>query len=133
MMQIILGIIVLLHGLVHLWYVILSQGWVKFQADMGWTGQSWLLTNVLGDNFIRVLATTFYSLSTFLFVMAGVGLLFSQGWTRIWMIAASVISAITIFVFWDGNFSMLVEKGLLGFLISAGLLVAALGFKWPAL
>jgi len=43
-MNILIGIFILLHGLVHMWYVTLSQGWVEFQANMGWTGKSWLLT-----------------------------------------------------------------------------------------
>jgi hypothetical protein len=124
-MQIILGIIVVLHGLVHLWYVTLSQGWVEFQADMGWTGQSWLLTNMLGENLPRGLATVFYSLGTILFVVGGVGLMVGQEWAWTWMMIASMISVISILVFWDGKFGLLVQKGLLGFLISAGILIVA--------
>jgi hypothetical protein len=40
MLRILFGIFVVLHGLVHLWYVVLSQRLVEFQADMGWTGES---------------------------------------------------------------------------------------------
>ena len=27
-------------GLLHLWYVTLSQRWTEFQPEMGWTGES---------------------------------------------------------------------------------------------
>jgi hypothetical protein len=115
-----------------MWYVTLSQGWVEFQANMGWTGKSWLLTNMLGNDVTRMAATVFYGLSTIVFLVAGVGLLAKQDWTRIWMIAASVISTITISVFWDGNLSMPVEKGALGLLINIGIFVAIFFFGWLA-
>jgi hypothetical protein len=128
-MQTILGIILCLHGLVHLWYVTLSRGWVDFQADMGWTGHSWILTNTLGSDITRGLATLLYSLATVSFTVAGIGLLANQDWARTGMIIASLISAGTILVFWDGSFKMLVEKGVIGFLISLGILGAAVFLK----
>jgi hypothetical protein len=131
-MNILISIFILLHGLVHMWYVTLSQGWVEFQANMGWTGKSWLLTNMLGNDVTRMVATVFYGLSTIVFLVAGVGLLAKQDWSRTWMIVASVISTITIFVFWDGNIGMPVEKGLLGLLINIGILIAILIFGWLA-
>jgi hypothetical protein len=131
-MNILIGIFILLHGLVHMWYVTLSMGWVEFQANMGWTGRSWLLSNLLGNDIIRMVSTVFYGLSTITFLVAGVGLLAKQDWSRVWMIAASVISTITILVFWDGNIGMPVEKGLLGLLINIGILVAILMFGWLA-
>lgn len=132
-MQIFLGIFIFMHGLVHLWYVTLSRGWVKFQADMGWTGHSWLLTNGLGINFTRVLASIFFSVGAICFIIASIGLLAKQDWTRTWMIAASLISTATILAFWDGKLDMLVEKGVLGFLISVGILVAIFFLGWLSL
>ena len=52
------GLFIVLHGLVHLWYVVLSQKLVAFQPEMGWVGRSWLLTNVLGDSPTRSLYFT---------------------------------------------------------------------------
>jgi hypothetical protein len=129
-MRILLGIFILLHGLVHLWFVTLSRGWVKFQADMGWTGHSWLLTNIFGNGPTSLLATVSYAVAAITFVIASIGLLANQQWTRPWMIAASVISAATILVFWDGKFPMIVEKGIIGFMISAGILVAIFFLGW---
>jgi len=99
---------------------------------MGWTGDSWLFTNLLGNDITHTVATIFYSLSTVTFLVAGTGLLAKQDWSRAWMIAASVISTITILVFWDGNIGMPVEKGLLGLLINIGILVAIFLFGWLA-
>lgn len=132
MFRIAIGSILMLHGLVHLWYVTLSQGWVQFQADMGWTGKSWLFTNLLASNFTSFVATAFYSLATITFLVAGIGLIADQEWSRTWMIVASVISSVAILIFWDGNLNMLVQKGVLGLLINIGILVAILLFKWLA-
>jgi len=57
MIRVLSGVFFVLHGLVHLWYVVLSQRLVAFQADMGWTGESWLLTGPLGDVASRWVAT----------------------------------------------------------------------------
>jgi hypothetical protein len=129
-MRIVIGIFIILHGLVHLWYVTLSQGWVKFQNDMGWTGESWLLTDLVGSNLNRWLATFLYSLATITFLLAGVGFLANQEWARVWIVVASVISVVTILVFWDGKLNMFVEKGGLGILISAGTLIAAVVYNF---
>jgi hypothetical protein len=114
-----------------MWYVTLSQGWVEFQANMGWTGKSWLLTNMLGNDVTHLAATIFYGLSTIAFLVAGTGLFAKQDWARVWMIAASVVSSLTILVFWDG-LSMPVEKGGLGLLINLGILLAIFLFGWLA-
>jgi hypothetical protein len=131
-MNILIGIFILLHGLVHMWYVTLSQGWVEFQANMGWTGKSWLLTNLFGNDMTRVIATILYGLSTATFLLAGSGVLAKQDRSRLWMIIASVISTITILVLWDGSLSMPVEKGALGLVINIGILVAIFLFGWLA-
>lgn len=129
-MRILFGIFIFLHGLVHLWFVALSLGWVKFQADMGWTGHSWLLTKWLGNNHTHLLAAIFYSMAALCFVIASIGFFSNQEWTRIWMMIAALISAVTILVFWDGKAIMLVEKGLIGFLISTGMFIAIRFLGW---
>ena len=121
-----LGIFIVLHGLVHLWYLTLSQGLVEFEAEMGWTGQSWLFSAFLGDSALRWLATTLYAIATLGFVAGGLGLVAQQDWWQPVTIAAAAISAVTIVLFWDGGAQMLVQKGLIGFLIDIIVLVVLL-------
>jgi hypothetical protein len=45
----------------------------------------------------------------------------------------SVGECAIIALFWDGGLQRIVEKGLLGFLINAALLIALLLFNWPSL
>lgn len=130
-MRLLMGIFVSLHGLVHLWYLTLSLGWVAFQPEMGWTGRSWLLSTLVGNQATRFVAAVTYSLVAVAFLVAGAGLIASQAWTRAWLLGASALSILAIVVLWDGNLQMPVEKGLLGLLVSAAILGAVLGYNWP--
>jgi hypothetical protein len=123
MMQILSGIFLILHGLVHFWYVTLSMGWVTFQEDMGWTGQSWLLSGWLGEHAARYLAAAGYALAGVLFAAAGALVWMNSESAGKWLVPAAVLSAGMIFLFWDGQLSLLVEKGLLGLVISLAVLI----------
>jgi hypothetical protein len=121
-----MSIFVILHGLVHLWFVVLSQDLIEFQPEMGWTGASWFFTGLLGGGAPRTLASAVYVLATVAFVIAGAGLLFDAAWALPLVKGAAAFSGLMILLFWDGNPQMIVEKGLLGFLIDVALLVANL-------
>lgn len=121
-MHILSGIFLFLHGLVHFWYVTLSMGWVSFQEDMGWTGQSWLLSGWLGENTARYLAAAGYALAGVLFAAAGVFVWMNSESAGKWLVPAAVLSTGMIVLFWDGQLSLLVEKGLLGMVISLAVL-----------
>jgi len=126
MIRVLAGIFIALHGLVHLWYVVLSQRLVEFQADMGWTGESWLLTRLLGDTGTRSVAAVVFGLAAVGFSAGGVGMLLRQGWSRPVLIASAAFSALMVTVFWDGRPGMIVQKGLVGLLIDGAILMALL-------
>jgi hypothetical protein len=132
MSRFLFGIFIVLHGLIHLWYVTLSLELVEFQAEMGWTGKSWLFSALLGDGATRSLATLLYGLATLGFVIGGIGVFVQQEWWRPVVMGSAAFSAVLILLFWDGGVQMLVEKGLIGFLINAALLVALFVFGWPS-
>jgi hypothetical protein len=121
-----IGIFVVLHGLVHLWYVVLSQRLVEFQAEMGWTGESWVFSSLLGDGTTRSLASALYALATVGFVAGGIGMLIRQEWWRTVVMAAAALSTATVVLFWDGSPDLIVQKGLIGLLIDGAILVALL-------
>jgi hypothetical protein len=128
MVRILIGVFAILHGLMHVWYVILSQRLVAFQPEMGWTGDSPLLTGLLGDATARLVATILYALATLGFVVGGGGWLAQAGWERTWLIVPAAISALAILLFWDGKSEMLVQKGAIGLLIDVAFLVGMLLF-----
>ncbi|MGD1993386.1 MAG: hypothetical protein PVI59_09345 [Anaerolineae bacterium] len=126
MLRILSAVFVVLHGLVHMWYVALSQGWVEFEPEMGWTGESWLLSRFLGESATRSLASIVFIVATLAFVVSGVGTLFNAGWWRSALLASAIFSTAMVVLYWDGSFEMIVQKGLIALLINAGILVAVL-------
>ena len=132
MLRFLFGTFVVLHGLVHLWYFTLSRRLVEFKPEMGWTGKSWILSNLLGDSTTRSLASTLFILTAIAFVISGVGI-FSRGeWWWSILLGSAVFSSAILFLLWDGNMQLIVQKGLIGFLISLAILLVLLLFKRPA-
>ena len=126
MLNVLSAIFVMLHGLVHLWYVTLSQGLVEFEAEMGWTGKSWLLSGFVGDGTGRWLASALYGLATIAFVAGGIGLLTEAAWSRAVLIGAAVFSSAVVLLFWDGSTQMPVQKGLVGLVVNVAIVVGVL-------
>lgn len=131
MLRTLFGLFVVLHGLVHLWPVVLSQRLVEYKPEMGWTGESWVLTGIVGDGVTRMVASGLYTLAMVLFVASGVGLVARGDWWRSLLVASAGCSAIVILVFWDGSSGQLVEKGLVGFLIDLVIILLVLVVNWP--
>jgi hypothetical protein len=128
----IFAILSILHGLVHLWFVTMSLHLVEVTEEMGWTGKSWLLSNHVGEGVTRALAVFLYALAALGFVVGGAGLILDQSWFRPLLVAGSAISIVAVLLYWDGVTSKLVEKGLIGLLLSVGFLIAMGLLGWPA-
>jgi len=131
MVRFLFGIFIVLHGLVHLWYVALSQRLIEFQPEMGWTGESWIFTPLLGDAVTRALASVLCALATIGFTTGGIGMLIRQEWWRSMVVGSAALSTAIVVLFWDGSLELIVEKGLIAFLINVAILVALLVLKWP--
>jgi hypothetical protein len=119
----VVGVFFVAHGWAHVWYIILSQRLLEIKEEVGWTGESWLLSGFLGELVLRNVATVGYSMSLIGFMAGGAGLLLNQGWWRSMTLASAVVSLVTVVLFWDGKFSMLTEKGLIGLLIDVAVIL----------
>lgn len=128
MRRILVGVFLVLHGLVHLWYVVLSQGWVEVEDQMGWNGHSWLFSSVLSSETLLALASVLYVLVTIGFVLAGVGFALDAGWWPPVVVGTAALSTVVLVAMWDGRFELLIEKGAAGVLINVGLIAAVLAF-----
>jgi len=124
--NLLIGAFLALHGLVHVWYVVRSQGWVEVEDAMGWNGHSWLLSGSLGDGTILSIASVVYVLVTVGFVVGGVGYALQSDWRSPVLIAAAVLSTLMLVTMWDGQFDLLVEKGVVGVAINVALVGALL-------
>lgn len=123
MVNILINIILMLHGLVHIWYIVLARGWVEFQSEMGWTGSSWLLSGRVSESALSLLITLAYGIAAAGFVIGGAANLSSQVWSQAVLLFSAIFSSLLLIIFWDGNFSLLVEKGLVGLIINIALII----------
>ena len=129
MRRLLVGIFLVLHGLVHLWYVVLSQGWVEVEDQMGWNGHSWLFSSVLSSETLLALASVLYVVVTIGFVLGGIGFALDAGWWAPVVVGTAVLSTVVLVAMWDGRFELLIEKGAAGVLINVGLIAAVLAFE----
>jgi hypothetical protein len=131
MLKLVIGIFMVLHGLVHLFYFGQSQRLFELQADMIWPDGSWAFSKLLGDKATRLLASVACVLAAIGFVAGGVGILLKQGWWRPVLVISAAFSAAIFVLFWDGKMQKLTEKGLIAILINASILIAVLILQWP--
>jgi hypothetical protein len=127
-----LGVFIILHGLVHLWYFTLSQRLVEFKREMGWTGESWIFSNLLGAPTTRFVAGALFVLAATAFLISGFGIFVRAEWSWSMLLGSAVFSATILFLLWDGNMQLIVQKGLIGFLISLVILFVLLLLKRPS-
>ncbi len=131
MKEIIFGVFIVLHGLVHLLYFGQSARRFELQPGMTWPDGSWAFSELLGDNDTRKLASIFCILAAGGFVIGGAGVFFGQSWWRTVVVASSAFSGLLYILFWNGQLQKLPNQGAVGLLIDIVILLAILVFRWP--
>ena len=131
MIVILFGIFFVLHGLVHLLYFGQSARVFELQPGMVWPDGSWAFSRLLGDVAARNLAGVLLALAALGFVIGGIGVFAKQAWWRPAVVAAAVFSSLIYFLFWDGSWGHLDNKGGIGILINLAILATLLIFQWP--
>ena len=128
-MRIVLGIFVVLHGLVHLFYVGQSQRFFELQPGMTWPDGAWAFSGLLGDGGTRLLASIVYALAAVGFVAGGLGGLARQGWGRPVAMGAAIFSIVIIVLLWNGTAHKLADQGAIAVLINLAILAVLLIWK----
>ena len=130
-MNIIFGIFLILHGLVHLLYAGQSRRMFELRPGLAWPDGSWLFSSWLGNGATRSLATILLAVAALGLVVAAVGLFLRQDWWRLAAVGAAALSAVIYLVFWDGKLQAVDAKGGIGILIDLAIVVVAQVLKWP--
>ena len=130
-MNIIFGVFIVLHGLVHLLYFGQSARFFELAPGMLWPTGSWAFSKLLGEEANRNLASVLLALAATGLVVGGVGILASQSWWRPVIVGSTIFSSVIFILFWDGLAQHLDNKGAVGILINAAILAALLLFHWP--
>jgi hypothetical protein len=131
MLEFVIGVFLVLHGLVHLLYFGQSRRLFELQPGMAWPDGSWMFSKLLGDGATRWLAGISCVLAAAGFVAGGIGIFLGQAWWRPLVVGSAALSAAIFVLFWDGKLQKLANKGAIAILINGAILVAVLIFQWP--
>ncbi len=118
MLKTIFSIVIILHGLIHIWYLLLFSKVVKYFPEMGWTGESWLMSGFSKILWVRYTGIILYSLTCLLFVSSGISLMANSSLTIYLLNISAILSSVLIVFFFDGRFDMLIQKGLVGLILN---------------
>jgi len=130
-LRFIIGLVVTLHGLVHLLYFGQSWRFFELQPGMVWPDGSWVFSRLLGDKPTRLLASVSCIAVALVLVAGGSGIILSQAWWRLPVVSAAAFSTVIFILFWDGHLQRLDDQGGIGLLINLVILAAVLLFGWP--
>jgi hypothetical protein len=126
MWRFVFGIVIVLHGLVHLLYFGQSRRLFELRPGMIWPDGSWAFARLLGVAGTRWLASVACLLATAGFVAGGAGLLLDQAWWGPVAGGTAAFSSILYVLFWDGKRQKLSDQGAIAILINIAILVAVL-------
>jgi hypothetical protein len=130
MLMLIIGTLVVLHGVVHLLYS--GQSWRLFelQPGMAWPENSWTLSRLLGNQALKAFASLACALAAIGFAAGAAGLFLGYDWWRPVVVGSATFSTLCFIVCWDGRTEQLAEKGALGVLINLAILIAVVIVPW---
>jgi hypothetical protein len=130
-MSIFVGILFVVHGLIHLLYFGQSASLFELQAGMNWPDGSWALAGLLGVDATRFVAAGACILAALGFIVGGVALFASFGWWKVIIVASAVFSTALYLLLWDGKMQGLSNSGLIAIVINIAILVSVLILHWP--
>jgi len=131
MLNIVIGVFIILHGLVHMLYFGQSQKYFEVQPGMTWPDGSWAFSGLLGNDTTRSLASILLVLIAVILVIGGIGLFAKWELWRSIVIGGVLLSTVTYLLLWNGQMQRLDNQGFVGILINLAILAALLIFRWP--
>lgn len=126
LLQIVAGVFLILHGVVHLLYFGQSARYFELQPGMVWPHGAWAFPR-LEDSALRRLASGSLILAFVGFGISGVGVLLDQDWWQPIVIATAIFSTLIYILCWDGTSRRLDNQGGIGILINLVIIVLAFG------
>ena len=131
-MNIILGLFLIWHGLIHLLYAGHSRRLFELRPGMTWPDGSWLFSKLLSNEITRLTAVFLLAVAALGFIAGGLGLFLGQDGWRLAVTSAAALSSVIYLIFWNGKFHALDQQGGFGILINRALVVSVWGLRWPS-
>jgi hypothetical protein len=130
-MNLLFGVFMALHGLVHLLYFGQSARIFELKPGMTWPDGSWAFSRLLGNDATRVLASVALILAALALAAGGIAIATNQAWHRPVVAGAAAFSAVVYLLLWNGRAQNLDGQGAVGILIDLAILLVVLVLQWP--
>jgi hypothetical protein len=124
-----LAFLVSVHGLI---YIVTPLSSLSTTVYAGWKGSSVLLGSVIAGDALKSFTTALWLIAGVGIVLAGVSFILVSRFPSLWRpltIFATAVGILSFVVFWDGQTAEFVNQGGIGLVLSAMILVGALGFS----
>lgn len=105
------GVLIVLHGLVHLQYFGQSLRLFELQPGMVWPESSWVFSKLLGDEATRTLASIACILAGVGFMAGDIGTLVEETWWHPFIAGTAAFSTGLLILFWNGGSKKLDKQG----------------------
>lgn len=125
-LRVALAIVLVAHGIGHVLFLAPALRLVDWGRQ---TGESWLLTDLLGDPLTRAIAAVGWATATVLFLVGAFGLLSRSGWWRVVVFIAALVSLVAIVGMWDG---IATSNAFLAAVVDVVVVGAIVRAIWPA-
>lgn len=122
-MRILVGALIILHGLVHLMYVGQALRWFELRAGMEWPIGARFLPSRLSDVRLREFAAVTVGTTSLALVVGGVGILLDSEWAPWLTIASATLVSFLHVLLWNGDRKTSPDQGLYGIIINAIIVV----------
>ncbi len=117
-MKTLIGIFIILHGLVHLFYFAHSKRIFELRPGFEWPDNSWALSKLPGTKTIRTIVSLMCILVAATFVISGIAYITNAVWTfKLIQISAFLSSGLFILL-WDGRLKKLDNQGAIAIIIN---------------
>jgi hypothetical protein len=128
MLKLLYSLFLFLHALIHLLYYGQSRQLFELQPGLAWPDDSWIFSRYFTINTVRFLACVCCILAATGFITGGYGILIGAKWWRPVVLITAAFSSLLFILFWDGGRKRLPEKGGIGLLINAAIILILLLF-----
>lgn len=125
-----IAVAIAFHGIGHMQGVVVGLGLAKTER---WTGRSWLLTGLLGENVTRILGITLWLVCFMAFILVALALLgwgVPHDWWRPLAVPFAIVSLVTLFLYWNSLAMFFNKAGALG--MNLAILIGLLLMNWPS-
>ena len=120
-MKTFIGIFIMLHGLVHLFYFAHSKKIFELRPDFEWPDNSWVLSKFLGTDTIRTLAALMCCLITAALVISGIAYIANAFWALNLIRISAILSSLLFILLWDGRLKKLDKQGAIALIINVSI------------